>query len=909
MLVGRDAELARLTEAVGSAPTGDRAIIVTGDPGSGKSSLLGAAAQYARNLGQKVLHAIGSESETHLAFAGLHQLLRPVLAEADSLLEGQRATLLGAVGARPLPGSPAPWDVGIAVLTLLSDLAERTPLCVVVDDVQWMDRAFLDVLSFVARRLENEPVTLLVGARGSDPLPGLDQLPQRVTLGPLDDTAAMRVLAAQPVTLTAWVRQQVLDQAAGNPLALRELARAAAADPAVLQGGSVTGPLPASERLESIFAGHLDELPEASRQALVLLAAADTADPARHVSAVLPGTDDVWLPAQRRGLVRRAGDRIVFRHPLVRSAAYHRSSFENRRSAHLRLAAAMEDEPDRRAWHLAATTFGPDAEIAAELERTAERARRRGGHAAAGAALERAASLTTDRADAARLLVAAAEAVIFTGDLGWVERLSAKVRSLSEDPALLRATDLLVGELTALTAHHGMAFSVLSRIARGQVDTDPAAALATLSWAAVVCFYSGSEAQRLEVQTLLAGLPSQTDDVAARWTATVVEPFRDRAAVAARLPSLIAEAGSQPDRLIMMAIVAWLLDEPVLAVRAFDDALALWRTRGPLPNGLGCAAALAYWERGHWSQARAVCDTVAALGQVTGLVHAVACADAVKAMVSAPQGETARARRLAEQTLESIDPDVSRSVAAYARRALGAAATVEGDYETAYRHYRLLFDTDGTATHYHACYPAVAELAAAAARTGHAGEAALIVERSAKQVGEDVSPRLAAVFSRARALLADPQDAEPHFKDALADAALAPWPFERAQTLLEYAEWMRRRRRIAEARPLLISALEVFRRVGAQPFVDRAEGELRASGMPVADAMPDAIAGLSPQQRQIIRLAAQGLTNREIGDRLFLSPRTVGSHLYRTFPKLGITARAQLRDLLAVMPDGTAGRE
>jgi DNA-binding CsgD family transcriptional regulator len=268
-------------------------------------------------------------------------------------------------------------------------------------------------------------------------------------------------------------------------------------------------------------------------------------------------------------------------------------------------------------------------------------------------------------------------------------------------------------------------------------------------------------------------------------------------------------------------------------------------------------------------------------------------------MAFAQQGDVAAARKLAGQALEAVDPDDSRSVAAYARRALAAAAETEGDHETAYQQYRSLFGADGAPVHYHACYPVVADLAAAGARTGRSAEATSILEQSYGRLRADISPRLAALFSLARARLAEPGEAEPHFRAALADAALAPFPFERARTLLAYAEWMRRQKRIAEARPLLAAASEVFRRLGARPWIERAKSELRAAGINVADAVPDAIAQLSPQQQEIIQLAARGLTNREIADRMFLSPRTVGSHLYRTFPRLGITSRAQLRDLLA----------
>lgn len=334
------------------------------------------------------------------------------------------------------------------------------------------------------------------------------------------------------------------------------------------------------------------------------------------------------------------------------------------------------------------------------------------------------------------------------------------------------------------------------------------------------------------------------------------------------------------------------------AVRAFDEAFDRWELQGALPEGLGGAVAWAYLERGRWEQAREACARTTAVGRAAGLDHAVACAATVDATVLAFQGDASSARTRAEDALTLIDPLESRSVFVYARRALGTAAAAEGAYETAYGQLRMVFTADGAPVHYHASYPALADLAAAAVRCGRHEEAALIVERSASALADNASPRLRALISRARGLLADPDDAEPHFRAALADPVLEYWPFERAQTLLDLAEWLRRRRRIAEARGPLTDALETFRRLGARPWIERARAESRASGLDVTDAAPDALAELSPQQQQIIRLAARGLTNREIGEKLFLSPRTVSSHLYRSFPKLGITARSQLRDLI-----------
>jgi ATP/maltotriose-dependent transcriptional regulator MalT len=366
-----------------------------------------------------------------------------------------------------------------------------------------------------------------------------------------------------------------------------------------------------------------------------------------------------------------------------------------------------------------------------------------------------------------------------------------------------------------------------------------------------------------------------------------------------------AGAGGRPGQLTALAIAAWVLDETPLAVRTFDEAVQSWHTAGPLPDGLGGVIALAYFEYGRWDQARTVCADLGALPTAPGLGHAVACAHAIEAMVVASQGDAAAARTLAEEALRLVDPLESRSVAVYAHRALTAAALVDGDHEAAYEHARMVFDANGDPVHYHASYPALPELAESAARSGHHAEAIEIVERSARVLARGGSARLRSLVHRSRALLAEPEHAEPAFLAALADPALERWPFERAQTLLEYAQWLRRRRRIAEARPFLTSAYDTFRRLGARAWRERAQAELRAAGLDVHPADPGAITGLSPQQQQIVRLAARGLTNREIGERLFLSPRTVGSHLYRTFPKLGVTARSQLRDVVeAAAVDG-----
>nr|SBO96697.1 FIG01134847: hypothetical protein [Nonomuraea gerenzanensis] len=926
--MGREIETAEITRRLATDRSRAEVLILTGDPGTGKSALLDLAIDHARRQGERVLRAVGSESEARLGFAGLHQLLRPVLGELDGLPPRQRSALRTVLGLDETAEAPDGMLVGSAVLTLVADLA---PLLVVVDDAQWIDRASLDVLSFVARRLDGESVTLLVGVRADAPLPGLDKGYDRLELAPLSGQAANRLLDRQPAPPTGRARVRILQEAAGNPLALIEFARAGAGRHS--GGSGVEGPLPLTDRLERIFAEQARFLPEATRRSLLLLAAADPADAPTASRGLPEAGDQAWVPAERAGLVRQDGVRIFFRHPLIRSAVYHAASFEERRQAHLALA-ALSEEPDRRAWHLAAATTRPDSSVSDALRQTADRARRRGGYAAAAAALERAAELSPRRADRALLLAEAADLAVLTGQLGWVERLAAEVREHSDDPALISRASLAAGQLMALRRNHAAAFASLtrianeaathssrvgeeaathpsgvgeeeaathsSRVAEEAADTRSPRVMDALAAAAVVRYYSGEESQRQQLENLLPALPDPTvRDALRAWVQAVSDPHGAGARLAPALPALIAGAKGDAALLTALAVVAWILDQTALAAKTFDEAYVRWQARGALPDGLGSAVGWTYLEQGRWAEAREVAAEIAAVASAAGLDHAEACAQVLDATVLALLGRAAEARRGAERALALVDPLKSRSIAASARRALGLAAVAEGDYDTAYAQFRAAFTDDGEPVHYHVSYTVLAELAAAAVRKGRQEDAAALLERSARRLGTGMSARIAALLDRGRALLAEPGQAEPYFQAALADDAGEQWPFERAQTLLDHGEWLRRQRRIAEARPLLTTALETFQRLGARPWIERAKAELRAAGIEAAaSVVPGALTELSPQQQQIVQLAARGLTNREIGDRLYLSPRTVGSHLYRVFPKLGITARSQLRDVI-----------
>jgi DNA-binding CsgD family transcriptional regulator len=836
-------------------------LVLTGEPGAGRSTLLDLAADSAD---RRVLRVTGSRSEATLPFSGLHQLLRPVLPEVDGLPERQRSAVLGAVG---LGGSDSPPDrliIGVGVLALLSELSEHEPVLVVVDDVRWVDEGSRDVLQFVARRIGDEPLAVLVGARDESEFPGFPL----VALGPLDPLAAAAVLDAQPSPPSGALRARVLAQAAGNPLALVELARVGCAEDDDI--------LPLTERLERLYAADLDRLPAATREAL-LLVAADTAD------LVATGRAAALAPAEEAGLVRLTGGRVRFRHPLVRSAIYHAAPLAARERAHRLLADLLAAEPDRRAWHLAAAATGPDDEVAAALEATASRAQRRCGHAAAAQALRRAAELSAEPDDRARRLVLAAGAAVHTGQAQWVEDLATRASTLTDDPVLLATAALRAGQVLTLTSRHEQSMALLMRAA-----DEPSLTRQALAAAAVSSFYSGDEHDRASVRRRSDGDP---------FTAALLDPHENRAELAARIPDLVARAGDDPGALTSLGAMAWLLDETALAVRIFDDALHRRRAEGRVPTGLGCSAAWAYLDHGRWAQARLAASEAVELSANANLSHLTAATIVLEATAVVLTGDTATARELAGRALAMIDPLASRAVGARARWALGMAAVADGDHVTAYEQFRLLFTDDGEPVHHHFSFVALAELTAAAVRTGHEGQAAEILDLAEKCLAHNTSPRTHALLHRSRALL-DPDAAEGHFREALGDPRAEQWPFERAQVLLDHGEWLRRRRRITEARPRLTAANEVFRRLGAQPWLDRAQRELRAAGVDSEPAAPDALTELTPQQQQIIRLAARGLTNREIGERLFLSPRTVGSHLYRSFPKLGVTARAQLRDVV-----------
>jgi DNA-binding CsgD family transcriptional regulator len=911
-IIGRDAALARVRRLVDPVPQSSQVLLVIGEAGMGKTVLLADAAGRARPAGTRVLSVTGRESESRLAFAGLHQLLRPVLSSAAGLPGRQAQALLAAFGLAAAPGVPDPLLIRVAVLALLSDLSERSPVLVVADDAHWIDRGSLETLAFVGSRLDAEQVVLLVGARGQAPPPALGRGFPELGLEPLSAADAGLLLDGQPRPPRGQARQQVLAQAAGNPMALIELATVIADDPGASRRWAAE-PLPLTDRLSAVITARFTALPEQARAALLLAAVADGLDLRVAASRVAGPDAQALVPAEELGLVRVDRTGLRFSHPLVRSAIYHSVPFAQRAAAHRRLAEALHDQPDRRAWHLAAAATQPDEQVASQLEATAAEAQQRGGAAAAALAMERAAELSPNRADQARRLVAAASAAVPTGQGDWVQDLARRALEVTVDPELRLTARHDAAWALAWSGRRSAALSALISVAEQASGELPGLAWDAIGSAATVAYQSGAPAGRQAVDRALALLerqgpppPGQVPgidvDVLRLWIRASADPIVGRDQLLPYLRKILGSPIEEPS-LWRVASAAWLLDESELAISLLQDAMQRLRAPGVRGTSGGSLTVLgwAYIDTGRWDDALDVAAEAAGIAEANNMEIVAASAAVITATVLALRADSGAARWHAARALGTVNPAECGLVTARARRALGVAALADGSYLQAFTQLSGLFSEDGAPLHSYASYLGVADLAVAAVRADRRMEGCDVIENALGRLDGRASARLEQLIARARGILAGPDVAEAHFDKALADPAGDQWPFERAQLRLDHAEWLRRRRRINDAKAVLTDALGTFQRLGARSWAERAQAELRACGVAVTrtPGEPDALEELTPQQRQIVRLASDGLTDREIADRLFLSPRTVSSHLYRSYPKLGVASRHQLRDVIA----------
>ena len=898
-MVGRTAERDALVRLLAETSTSGRALVIEGDAGIGKSLLLAVGAEWATANGFRRLDCCGLQSHTEVGFAGIHQLVHPVLASATALPARQRAALMTAFG---LEDGPAPDRllVGLAVLGLLEEAAAQRRLVLVIDDVQWLDQSSIDVLAFVARRLSNAPLVLLCAQRttldaSAPQLVGLPRLP----LEPLARVDAEALLdrsspGTSPRRLDAQLARHVLDQAAGNPLAVLELG-SAAADLADHRAVFTGEPLPTSRRVERAFLAQLDTLPHGSRTLLLLIAASEGT--LTEISCAADGLDLVLTeflgPLEHAGLVSVGGGRIRVRHPLIRSAVYGAATLASRVEVHRALADAATDSV-RSAWHRAEATYGPDDRVAADLDAAAELARSRGAGAEASAAMRRSAALSTDPTGRVRRLVSAAEFARAAGLVAEAGDLLREAEPMADASSGL--ADLVVTQfvLNVTTATPGRSADELVALALRHPAGDERRR--RLLWAAAIdCRMRGLPAHtRFAVAAALD--PDDTSDPLTDIARALVDDTGSGSALAERLPDLVEALSDTPLASMSLAFAAEAITDRRSALRCWTHMQHAARRRGSPADecgGLRGTAQLLLVE-GRIDAAAVAAETALRMAEDMNLAMTAGSAAAIHARALTWRGDLDGAREALSRARAHLAADPTILWHDDVHWAAGLSALAGADNQAALQHLSKM------TLHRTSRRWAIADLAEAAAGCGEADAVRPFVadaEHQAKLLGID-----SMLVHRAHAVLAGAaENAEDHFRAALRAGGQFDAALENARTHLLYGEWLRRRRRITDARDHLAVAVQVFHAAGAAPFRHRAAAELRAAGVAPA-ACPSAHTAsevLTPQEIQIAQMAADGLTNREIADRIYVSHRTVAAHLYKVFPKLGITSRNQLHAALS----------
>ena len=888
-LYGRDTELAVLGDLLDQARNGaSGTLVLRGDPGIGKTALVTQATAAAN--GFRVVRVAGIEEESELPFAGLHLLLRPVLDRIGALPDLQAEALRGALGlARAGPADR--FLVGLAVLSLLAELAADQPLLCVVDDAQWLDRASADALLFAARRLDTESsVPLLCARTGAFAAAGLPEL----NLKGLSAQAASELVGDG---LPVGRRYRVLAEAAGNPLALLELPRA-------LDAARPDGPLPLTDRLRGAFESRFGGLPELTRTALLVAAAEGTGDLAPILRAA--GTFGASLadldPACAAGLIEVDGSALTFRHPLIRAAVHHTAPLALRRAVHQALAAALDGpgQADRRAWQQAAAAAGPDEEIAAALERAAGQVRERGGDTGALAWYQRAAELSTDRAGQARRLALAAETAAGSGDLSLATGLAAESLELTTARAAPEDARLAA---EALQVQATVAFL------RG----DPAAAHRRLLDASeLIAAFDKKQANELLIEAVHAGWYAGEHELAEAVTRLERQHLRPTALERLLLRAVAPILGrpgdrSDPDRalaearsaaagnapgLVLVCGLALLLGQDQAAQQIGGELSRDLRAAGQigwLPSVLFYAGSAQAYGGRHQEALHTVAEGLR-LARDTGQQRWVDALAEPLALLAAARGDEQLCRQLADEALGRAGRPAWN--VPWTGSALGLLDLGLGRAESALARLETL--AEGRKFFHIAATRSTPDLVEAAVRLGRpeaAAEPLALFETWSRNTGQGWT---SALVYRCRALLDGDEDL---FLAALALHEDGSRPFDEARTQLLYGEWLRREKRKADARIQLRAAVETFERIAAAPWAERARTELTATGINGRAAEHGPSGSLAPQELQIVRLAAQGLSNKDIAAQLFLSSRTVGHHLYKAYPKLGVASRSELADL------------
>jgi DNA-binding CsgD family transcriptional regulator len=905
---GRERDVAALTAFVEQAGRDGGAVLVTGDAGVGKTALLDVVAADARRRGVPVLRAAGAEFEAALSFAGLNQLLHPVLGRLSELDVADQRALQMALGLGEGRASDE-FAVADATLRLLAGVACGGPLLVVVDDVNWLDRASSAVLAFVARRVSATGIALIAAMRSGERTPFERGGLSRYELQPLSDPEATALLRARFPRLTLHARSRLLAEADGNPLALLELPIALELRRTASAG--LPRVLPLTERLEQVFASRLDPLPPQSREALLLAVLDGTGE----VGVIGPHGADALAPAERARLVYLddTTGRLVFHHPLIRSAVVQRSTAAERRRAHALLAERRLDDPERRAWHLAEAAVESDERVAALLQWVAHQHLRRGDAVGAIAELLRAAELSpSGEGRGSRLAEAAYLGATVNGDLRSVPRLLEEARR--SDPEHAGALAGAVAGAYHLLNDDGEV-DLAHRLLVGAIQTlpDPGdarnkqlqEALANL---VMICFFGGRPELWEPLHAALARLEAGPPELLAILVRTFGDPVRADAATFARLDRQIDDLRTEPTpaRAVRVAIAGAYVDRLARCRAALRRVVEVGREGGAITSAIEALFLLgndAYFS-GQWEELDALTGEGLNLSEEYGYRLLSWPGRFLRALVAAARGNAETAGELVDDMTRWASPRGAGSIANYASHVQAVLALGQGEYESAFRHASAISPA-GTLPSLcpHALWVAL-DLVEAAVRADRGGEAAAHVDALRRAGVARISSRLGLVVRAVEAMTAPDELKRDRYEQALGAADARRWPFERARVELAYGEDLRRARATADARVHLMLAFDGFRRLGAQPWQDKAASELRAAGAAIGG--PVHGVSLTPQQLEIAQLAAQGLTNKQIGERLYLSHRTVGTHLYQLYPKLGISSRAALSDALARLETGEA---
>ncbi|MEU8240854.1 LuxR family transcriptional regulator [Actinoplanes missouriensis] len=899
MLLGRGTECARLDASLAAARHGrSDALVLVGEPGVGKTALLGYAADHARDL--RVLRAAGVESEMELAYAALHQLCMPLLDGLDRLPPPQAEAVATIFGLRAGP-PPGTFLVGLGVLNLLAEAARERPVLGVVDDAQWLDAASAQVLAFVARRLTAESVFLLLASRRSlDSLAGLTEL----TVAGLPDGEARTLLGS----VVRWplddgVRSAILAEARGNPLALLELPLAS---PGSLAGGfGLLDTPPLAGRIEDSFLRRAAELPEESRTLLLVAAADPVGDPVLmwRAAGLLGLSREAGAAAEAAGLLT-VGARVAFRHPLVRSAVYRSAGLADRRRVHRALGEATSPraDPDRRAWHLAQAAGGEDETIAADLEASAGRARARGGLAAAAAFRERAAALTGDPELRAGRELAAARDKYHAGALDDARSLLDRVEAGPADTLRAAHVRQLRGHLAFATGRSAAAPGLLLDAARQLAALDPALSRETYLDAVTYALLAGRFADGV----------TPADVAAAARTAP---PAADRPQdlLLDGFGVLFTEGHAAGTPVVRRALDAFRRDElpPDEAIRwlgiachgayeVWDDRhwealadLGLRHTRATgalvmLPVALN-QRINAHLHAGEFTAASALLEESRAVADATGIARPAYDAAAVAAW----RGQEAEARALLRAAGQSVTRRGEGIGLTLVQHATAVLLNGLGQFPEALRAAELATANPGESAF---ASWALAELVEAAVRCGEHDRAAAALDRLARTTAPSGTDWGLGVHARSRALISGDEEL---YREAIERLGRSRGVVALARAHQVYGEWLRRHDRTAEGRQQLRTAHEMFVTIGAEAFAARARQELAATGETITSRVRGETAELTAQEYQIARRARDGRSNAEIGAELFLSARTIEWHLRKVFGKLGITSR---RELGAALP-------